>query len=46
MKNSFILFPAGMIFLISCNNSKDLERILTDNNCYWDIYRPNLPHPI
>lgn len=46
MKNSFILFPAAMIFLISCNSSKDLERILTGNNCYWDIYRPNLPHPI
>lgn len=46
MKNSFILFPAAMIFLISCNNSKELERILTDNSCYWDILEKDSPAPI
>lgn len=46
MKNIFILFPAAMIFLISCNNSKELERILTDNNCYWDILEKDSPDPI
>lgn len=46
MKNRIVLIAATLMLLISCNSSKDLERILIDNNCYWDIYRPNLPHPI
>lgn len=46
MKNRFILITVALMFLLSCNNSKGLERILTDNNCFWDILEKDSPDPI